>query len=324
MIKYHFAYNENGDEVVIDNVTKEYRSNHSFHCMYCGSPMRARLGKSNAPHFAHSNDTDCGNSESDLHKYAKYAIRQKFLMSDSFVVGVPQKLTCGKKDCVFRYDDEDEGCIKEDVVSYDLKKYGYDTCEEERPVAGFIADILLTSTKFEKLPPILIEVAVTHTCDDSKINSNLRIIELPVKTISDLERFIKDGIFAPNPDEYHQRVLSRAPKFYGFAPKSYAKGVLGQRSICIVRVFLNGHIVSSLPEDYIPCDEIDKITSRQGVFSVLIDTPGKYLYYRDAQQYALLLAFENGFKCSNIELFRPHYQEVKKKMNANGVVYKIL
>jgi hypothetical protein len=52
----------------------------------------------------------------------------------------------------------------------------FDSVEEEGRVGAFIADVLLSSSRSDK--KLLIEVAVTHRCDPSKIASGLRIVEV--------------------------------------------------------------------------------------------------------------------------------------------------
>ena len=327
MIKYHYALNELGEEVDISNVTKEYRKDHVFHCSYCGGRMTARLGASNTPHFAHSSDCeDCGNGESDLHKYAKRAIRNKFLSSEPFMVEIPQRAKCGAKNCIFRVNgSEYEECSMEQVVEYNLKDWGYDTCVEEATIEDYKADLLLTSSSHITRPPILIEVAVKHPCEEEKINSGLRIIELPIKTYEDIERFIKEGIVGPDPDEYRSRILARSPKFYGFAKECYSKETFGMRSLMIATLWKNGERDTTMAEDNIACSEIEDLRSDPEAFNAVIDIPGDYLYYKDTWDYIVVLAIENGFMFRGIQTISDAWiKSMKEKMTRMGVVYKIL
>ena len=244
--------------------------------------------------------------------------------SDSFEVGIQQKVLCGNKGCVFRKDEEDYECAKEKVVVYDLKKFGYDNCEEEVTIDGFIADLLLTSNSFHR-PPILLEVAVTHPLEEEKMNSGLRIIEIPIKSEQDVEYHVNNPILAPDPDEYHARVLSKSPKFYGFAQKTQSKEFFAGRAICYVELWKNGDISCSRPEDFIPCNEIDSLRANKDCFVVLIDKPEGYLYYRDAQVYALFLAVKNGFEFSDRRMITDSWmREMERKMRKDGIVYEIV
>ena len=327
MIKYNYALNELGEEVDIANVTKEYRNKHIFHCCYCGGRMAARLGASNTPHFAHTADCeDCGNGESDLHTYAKRAIRNKFLSSPLFMVGIPQRVKCGARDCIFRVtDSEDDECSIEQVVEYNLRDWGYDTCVEEATIGDYKADLLLTSRSYNTRPPILIEVAVKHPCEEEKINSGLRIIEVPIKTYEDVERFIKEGIYGPDPEEYHSRVLTRSPKFYGFTKECYSKETFDMRSLMIATLWRSGEIHTTMAEDNIACNEIDDFNSDREAFAAAIDIPGGYLNYKDARDYIVVLAIENGFIFKGMQMFSDVWiRSMKEKMRRMGVVYKVL
>ena len=326
MIKYHYAINELGEEIDISNVTPEYRKNHSFRCSYCGAPMVARLGTSNTPHFAHSSGCiDCGNGESDLHKYAKRTIKSKFLSSECFIIGIQQNVKCGVQGCVFRNDNaEYEECSRTQVVPYNIKEWGYDSCEEEAVIGDFKADLLVTSSTNNKRPPILLEIAVKHPCEDRKINSGLRIIEIPVKTYEDVDKYIDDGFFAHDPYEYHSRIIAKKPKFYGFAKNCYAKESLNTRSIMVATLYSNGKIETTMPEDCIECKDLTSAISKPGSFSSAFDIPGGYIDYKDARNYIVATAIENRFIFTNMERYTRDWQEsMKRKMTKEGVKYKV-
>ena len=167
------------------------------------------------------------------------------------MVGIPQRVKCGAKNCIFRTNDsEDDECSKDQVVKYNLKEWGYDTCVEETTIGVYKADLLLTSTSQKNRPPILIEVAVKHPCEEEKINSGLRIIEVPIKKYEDIERIIKNGIFGPDPEEYKPHILARCPQFYGFAKECYSKEVFNMRSIMIATLFSSGEIKTTMAEEF--------------------------------------------------------------------------
>lgn len=324
MIRYHYALNESGREVDIADVTKEYRKKHSFRCPYCGGPMVARLGESNARHFAHAEGyPDCRNSESDLHKYAKRAVRARFESTESFEIGIPQKVFCGAKECPFRIRDEYNGCFRDEVMLYDLKRWGYDTCEEEKSVNGFIADLVLSSS-IKTLPPILIEIAVTHPCEDEKIRSGLRIIELPVKSDKDVIRFVEEGFFAAPPDEYGRRALSRYPRFYNFAPETQSKDTLNLRQLMVATVYPNGEVRTTMTEDGIECKNLGIARSAPGVFACAFDIPGGYIYYRDVWRFALVVALEHGFSFAGAGRISGEKKNlILEEMRRKGVVFKV-
>lgn len=325
MIRYHYALNESGREVDIADVTKEYRKEHSFRCPYCGGPMVARLGESNARHFAHGEGCpDCGNGESDLHKYAKKAMKSRFESAENFEVGIPQKVLCGAKECPFRSQDEYDGCFREETMFYDLKKWGYDTCEEEKGVNTFVADLLLYSGTKPGLPPILIEIAVTHPCGEEKIRSGLRIIELPVKSEKDVARYAGEGIFAPPADEYGRKANSRAPKFYNFAQEIYSKDTLNLRQLMVATVYPNGEVRTTMTEDGIECKNLGIARSAPDVFACAFDIPGGYIYYRDIWRFAPVVALEHGFNFAGAGSISGEKKNlILEEMRRKGVVFKV-
>lgn len=326
MIKYHYAINELGEEIDISNVTPEYRKNHSFRCSYCGAPMVARLGTSNTPHFAHSSGCiDCGNGESDLHKFAKRTISSRFLSSEHFIIGIQQNVKCGVQDCIFRDDNTEDGeCFTEQVKQYDLKKWDYDSCEEEVSIGDYKADLLITSSSNKKRPPILVEIAVKHPCEEGKINSGLRIIEVPVESYEDVDRYINEGFITHDPSEYRSSIIAKTPKFYGFAKNCYSKESLNQRLIMVARLWSNGTIATTMFEDSLQCKDLDHAVSEPGSFFAAFDIPGRHIYHKDVRDYVVVIAMENGFLFTNMERYTRDWQEsMKRKMTKEGVKYKV-
>lgn len=182
-IKYQYAYDENGKLVSINDLTKETSKLHTFRCVGCGNPLLPRAIGSTArrSHFYHKEIVECS-GETYVHKLAKKLMKEKFDSSEEFLVAYPVTKDCSNKDCRLR----NVYCHKEhEKTTIDLKKY-YDTCTEEAGVGGFIADLLLTNSKKPDIDPVLLEVCVTHACEDEKVASGLKIIELKVKKEQDV------------------------------------------------------------------------------------------------------------------------------------------
>ncbi len=97
--------------------------------------------------------------------------------------------------------------------SYDFKKI-YDTAEIEKEFNSFRADVLLSSSNIPHRDPVFMEIEVTHPCDEKKINSGNRIIEIKVEKEEDAWIDFKDS----NP----------SIKFYNFSPKCkyYAEKII--------------------------------------------------------------------------------------------------
>jgi len=187
-VKYQYAYDENGVLVSIDDYTKETSKLHKYYCVGCGRELlpRAIGSKYKKAHFYHKEIIDCS-GETYLHKLGKVAIRQKFDTSSHFYISYYVDKVCDQTQCELR----NNNCKKEHVTNVvDLKQY-YDTCSEEKEIKGFVADLLLTNSENANIPPILIEICVTHACEDEKIQSGLKIIELSIKKEQDVKELFE-------------------------------------------------------------------------------------------------------------------------------------
>lgn len=191
-IKYQYAYDENGVLVNINTLSIDAKS-HEFRCIGCGGILTPRAigSKYCRAHFYHKTLVEC-NGETYLHKLAKLYIKKKFDNSDEFRVSYPAEVKCNEVNCRLR----NPNCCKKSFENnevFDLKKY-YDTCTEEQNVGPYVADLLLTNSKNEKLAPTLIEICVSHPCEKDKRNSGLKIIEIKIKRESDIEKLFENNV----------------------------------------------------------------------------------------------------------------------------------
>lgn len=194
-IKYKYAFDEKGDIVSIENLTKETSKEHTFKCIACGNELRPRAigSKHRRAHFYHKEDISC-NGETYLHNLCKLHIKRHFDDSDCFNISYGVSKSCNERNCKFR----NYNCYKDhETNQVDLKEF-YDTCTVETTIKGFVADLLLTNSKDTSIPPILIEICVTHPCEDKKKESGLKIIEISIKTEKDIENLFSDGILSEN------------------------------------------------------------------------------------------------------------------------------
>ena len=197
-IKYHYAL-EGNKLVPIEEVNKNERQYHTFKCVGCDSEMIPKQGQKNAWHFAHkSNDENCCN-ETYLHKLAKRLIKERFESKRPFVIRYKRRrlFKCSEfEKCLF-YDRSNCLVSKE---SENLKEL-YDVCQEEAPIDGFKADILLSSSKQDR-EPVLIEIQVTHECSEEKLKSGLKIIEITVNCEEDIKNLIKEELIKESLNDY--------------------------------------------------------------------------------------------------------------------------
>ena len=194
-LKYKYAFDEKGDIISIENLTKETSKNHTFKCIVCGSELRPRAigSKYRRAHFYHKGVISC-NEETYIHKLCKLFIKQYFYNSDSFKISYEVSKSCKEHNCNLK----NYNCHKEhEINQVDLKEF-YDTCTIEAPIKGFVADLLLTNSKDTSIPPTLIEICVTHPCEDEKKESGLKIIEISIKTEKDIENLFSDGFLSEN------------------------------------------------------------------------------------------------------------------------------
>lgn len=190
-IRYKYAYDEVYNVVSIDDYTKEESKQHSYKCIACGNVLlpRAIDSKYRRAHFYHKEVVDCS-AETYIHKLGKSLIKYMFETSDTFMISYMVSKECNNKKCSFKNSD----CHRDrQMESFDLKKY-YDTCNEEVSINGFVADLLLTNSQNADITPILIEICVTHKCDENKRASGLKIIELTFENEQDIFDLISKNV----------------------------------------------------------------------------------------------------------------------------------
>ena len=187
-VKYAKVYDKDGNIVDISTVTPVNKQA-EYYSIGTKTPMIAALGNNNQHHFRAKRGYFL-NGETELHEYAKKMLKHRFDNEKNFFIDIIQKVQCTKiQSCIF-YDQNDvdlHGCgqIGIHVKKIDLKQY-YDTATLEGYYGGFTADVLLTSSKYPNREPVFLEVAVTHKCEEEKIKSKIRIIELVVRREGDV------------------------------------------------------------------------------------------------------------------------------------------
>ncbi len=265
-IKYHHALDSVGNLVDISFVTDADR-HVEYRCLGCGEPMRPRLGKKNAHHFAHKNDVVNCSPETYIHKLAKQKIKEWFDSGKPFKISYYQEVICADAaNCPF-YESNECHCHR--LKTYDLKDY-YDTCSLEEPIDGFIADLLLTSQKNTPIPPVLIEIQVTHKCDVVKLESDHRIIEIKITSEEDIDRLLQSSVIEETAGvDYHseqQQMIS----FIGFKNDTVPEH-LEMRHISKFYLFKNGKsYVTNMYADP-SCREAVKSNNPHAVFELAMD-----------------------------------------------------
>lgn len=189
-IKYSYCLDENNNLVHIKSIVANEVSKHHYVCIECGNEMHPRIGKIKSPHFAHNPGVSC-HGESYLHKLAKRKFKEHFDSSGKFRLLQSHEVSCENKDnCAFYGNYK---CFHNNSRRHNLKEF-YDTCKEEVPIKGFVADLLISKSDKKDREPVLIEVLVTHACEKRKIESGLKIIEtMNIEYESDIDDIIRNG-----------------------------------------------------------------------------------------------------------------------------------
>lgn len=225
-IKYRYAFDEKDNLVCIEDVIKEECRKHTYRCIGCGCDLLPRLGNIRNHHFSHGK-TNC-DSESYIHKLAKLRLIEKFNNSEHFYISYYVTYVCSEADCTLR----NVNCCKpRSLYEIDLKQY-YDTAKLEHPIKEFIADVLLTNSD-EEIEPVLLEVTVTHPCEQKKIDSGLRIIELHICNQSDA-----NGLIMKNMIQEESLDKDKSVSFYNF--KTVIKKKLSSEILRFVRNDVKG------------------------------------------------------------------------------------
>lgn len=206
-IKYKYSIDNFNKICDIDDITLYNDKTIQYNCIACGDIMIPKIGKGlRQKHFAHKINKTCS-GETYLHLLAKKMFKDEYLKclnnKTEFFIELMQISECNfcGKVC---YSDEAES------EKYDLIK-SYNKIEIEVSDGPFKPDILLTNGLNKE--KIYIEFNVTHACDETKIDSDNRIIEIKLYEESDLN-FIKNHLIT------HENSLVL---FYNFKNKKSKK-----------------------------------------------------------------------------------------------------
>lgn len=202
-VQYPFAYDEEGRLVDISTIDNEHRYDHTYFCPECGQEMRPRLGKKQAHCFYHFRCEAC-ESESYVHRVGKELLYKRFYDPvRPFLIEFYQDVRCDQWSiCQAR---EKQSTVCDTLLRpkrIDLKDW-YDTAEIEKEIdvegAGtFRADVLLYSKVYSKRAPFFLEVCYKHPCSEEKKASGIKILELKVNDVRDLQKILTADCFKAN------------------------------------------------------------------------------------------------------------------------------
>lgn len=233
-MKNIYGLNALGELTNIKDATRN--SSGVYFCIQCNDELIVRKGEINRHHFSHKNKLAC-NYETYLHKIGKlkfFSIYKNCLENNIpfYIESNPIKIctTCNEKENHNFNCNMYSGSEKIDLTTI------FDKVYLEKNHNDFIADVLLKSTK--RLEVIFIEICVTHQCEDIKIKSGNRIIEIKVEKEVDID-FLDDRYF-------HKSIANC--RFYNFKVPTLKKNFIQinecDESINLFSIFKSGKAVS--------------------------------------------------------------------------------
>ncbi|MGO0307955.1 competence protein CoiA family protein [Endozoicomonas acroporae] len=224
MITYQYAKGIDGSIVNILKLNNK-KALSPYICFGCNKELIPRFPKSKSKHFAHKAVDNCS-LETYLHSLAKNTFADTYeKLRDSgegYFFSATYKAICTKYIHI-----SGEPCSIDKIMESKLTKH-FPYIYIERMYKGFQPDILLSDSEdLENSNVIFIEIAVTHHCEEEKINLGERIIEITITEEKDIE-IIKSGKISENGFNIDT---------YNFNKKSFTDDVCKGYCRKIVKVF---------------------------------------------------------------------------------------
>jgi ferredoxin-thioredoxin reductase catalytic subunit len=311
-VQYPYALDESKHLIYIEDIQKEHRHDHIYHCPECGQEMRPRIGEHNAHHFAHSENQKCG-IESYIHKTAKILLARRFNeRKRPFMIGLTSNRPCRLFESCKESDKSICKCPP-DYAEYDLLNY-YDLpavievdLVESDGITHFQPDVLLQSSKHSR-KEIFIEVFYKHKSTKDKLASGHQIIEIQVRGMEDLKMLDDTVCFKESQDI----------RFYNFKPRSVNPDQI--EAAVLKTAYSNDikHIESALP----PCKQSNEYKRKnfhiqRGVLFV----SGKFfqtgVYENELDNHHLKALMDITFDVDKVgSTFNPLYAFAKKDNRA--------
>lgn len=203
-VKYRYALNEN-DKLIEIHAAHEMGG--VYHCPECGEPMILKCGAKKAWHFAHEK-VECDYNHY-LHTIAEQRIQEWFNAAKEIPMVLQTNEVCSAMEQCRLYE---KGLCNRTINSevFNVKKFYCDCeCEKQYVKNGrrFIADLICYPFNKEQ-EPLFIEICVTHSCEQEKLDSGIRIIEFVITSEEDIDMILNNKIEA-----------SDKIRLYNFHPK---------------------------------------------------------------------------------------------------------
>ena len=175
----------------ISEVTRENRKQYEYKCPCCKKGLSPRLGNKKKHHYSHVSGARC-DVDRYIHDTAKALLKQRFDSEDKFIVEFKVEKKCKSIDVCFWATHCQRKSAVYECKNIDMKEY-YTECIEEKKVGDFIPDLVLEN-KDKGYEPVFIEIWSKHKSSEKKMQSGYRIIEIRLKSVSDLDKLRSGSI----------------------------------------------------------------------------------------------------------------------------------
>lgn len=176
-LKRTFAKDEKGNLVNLED-DKFNLNEHSYYCLACGKELTVDVEKDGAYGFIHVDDINNCRDDYYLYEAAKEIIYDRFYSSDEFTICVPQYKICKENTNCHFYNEEE--CMKENNIPYNLKEHGYVECVKDYSVPNIQNSCDLVIKQKESFDNAIILNVHTEDYNSDNFLTDYRIIELEV------------------------------------------------------------------------------------------------------------------------------------------------
>jgi len=275
-IAYRYAKGSDNSRVDVLELDSEKRNDLApYSCIGCGGELIPNLGQVRVKHFCHKSAGTCS-GETYLHQLAKegFLTKYKQCLADEvpFVFEATFPAVCNHFEKKVG-----QSCKTEKLRKIDLTKY-FKSVELEKTSCGFIPDILLSTEDGSEV--LFVEIAVSHKCEENKIKSGKRIIEIEITDESDVEQILNGQL----------KESSSKIKTYNFKKEKWTGDICKGKCHRVVNIFLIYESKKSILLVLPPAEAINK------------SCHGKVSYHE-------IFGFEHGGGESHMEIFKRKVRE---------------
>ena len=278
--RYLFGQDQSDNIVHIEDAF----SKQIYSCPGCNTRLVAYKKGKKQQHFKHYEAIAC-NGETYLHRTAKIAFYNWYLSKVSagepVTIKLKRKVRCKQYSTIAHKE-----CVTNEVAEFNLTQF-FDKASLEKKYGDFTPDILLSNSNSEEV--LFIEVAVTHPCDQAKIDSGIRILEFQLHSEEDIQTTLLTLPFTPNGESITAYNLVAKPLELNKCPQSCSS------MVTTITIDYQGAIKTTKE----PLKEAMQVNSKKVAAKVLADETKD----RPSQiKKALLEAKEKGINRANCYL----------------------